>query len=83
MVLDLTMASPAVSRQALPCMWTITLIICGFIEHPYLWFLHCQNPLILGAKLSKEPQVPTTDATSSMLPDDTLHAKGPANLTVL
>ena len=57
----------------------------------YLWVhrtplpmgLHCQNPLILGAKLSKEPQVPTTDTTSSMLPDDTLHAEGPINPTVL
>ena len=29
--------------------------------------LHCQNPLTLGAKLSKEPQVPTTDATSDRL----------------
>ena len=53
----------------------------------YLWVhrtplpmgLHCQNPLTLGAKLSKEPLVPTTDATSSMLPDDTLHAEGPTN----
>ena len=45
--------------------------------------LHCQNPLTLGAKLPKEPQVPTTDATSSMLPDDTLHTEGPTNLTVL
>ena len=51
----------------------------------YLWVhriplpmgFHCQNPLTLGAGLSKEPLVPTTDATSSMLPDDTLHAKGP------
>ena len=53
----------------------------------YLWVcrtplpmgLHCQNPLTLGAKLSKEPLVPTTDVTSSMLPDDTLHAEGPTN----
>ena len=53
----------------------------------YLWVrrtplpmgLHCQNPLTLGVRLSKEPLVPTTDATSSMLPDDTLHAKGPTN----
>ena len=57
----------------------------------YLWVhrtplpmgLHCQNPLILGSKLSKEPQVPTTDAASSMLPDDTLHTEGPTNPTVL
>ena len=53
----------------------------------YLWVhrtplpmaLHCQNPLTLGIKLSKEPLVPTTDVTSSMLPDDTLHAEGPTN----
>ena len=57
----------------------------------YLWVhrtplpmgLHCQNPLILGAKFSKEPQVPTTDATSSMLPDDTLHTEGLINPMVL
>ena len=57
----------------------------------YLWVqrtplpmgLHCQKPLTMGAKLSKEPQVPTTDAASSMLPDDTLHTEGPTNLTVL
>ena len=57
----------------------------------YLWVhrtplpmgLHCQNPLTMGAKSSKEPQVPTTDATSSMLPDDTLHAEGPTNQMVL
>ena len=57
----------------------------------YLWVhrtplpmgLHCQNPLTMGAKSSKEPQVPTTDAASSMLPDDTLHAEGPTNPMVL
>ena len=57
----------------------------------YLWVhrtplpmgLHCQNPLTMEAKSSKEPQVPTTDAASSMLPDDTLHAEGPTNLMVL
>ena len=57
----------------------------------YLWVcrtplpmgLHCQNPLILGVKLSKEPLVPATDVASSMLPDDTLHVEGPANPTAL
>ena len=57
----------------------------------YLWVhrtplpmgLHCQNPLTMGAKSSKEPQVPATDATSSMLPDDTLHTERPTNLMVL
>ena len=82
-VLEPVMASPAVSRQALPCMWTITSIICGFVEHPYLWIYIVKNPLTLGAKLSKEPLVPTTDAASSMLPDDTLHAEGPTNPTWL
>ena len=55
----------------------------------YLWVcrtplpmgLHCQNPLTLGVKLSKEPLVPTTVATSSMLPDDTLHGEGSTNPT--
>ena len=41
--------------------------------------LHGQSPLILGVKLSKEPLAPATDAASSMLPDDTLHVKGPTN----
>ena len=53
----------------------------------YLWVhrtplpmgLHCQSPLILGVKLPKEPLTPATNATSSMLPDDTLHVKGPTN----
>ena len=57
----------------------------------YLWVhitplpmgLHCQNPLTLGVKLPKEPPAPTTDSTSSMLPDDTLHGEGPTNPTVL
>ena len=57
----------------------------------YLWVhrtplpmgLHSQNPLTLGVKLSKEPLAPTTNATSSMLPDDTLHAKGTTNPTAL
>ena len=57
----------------------------------YLWVhrtplpmgLHCQSPLLLRARLLKEPQLPTTDAPSSMLPDDTLHPEGPTNLTVL
>ena len=57
----------------------------------YLW-VHRTPPtygftlsdsLTMGAKSSKEQQVPTTDATSSMLPDDTLHAEGPTNPTVL
>ena len=57
----------------------------------YLWVhrtplpmgLHCQNPLIIGAKLSKGPQIPTTGAASSMLPDDPLHTEGANNPTVL
>ena len=57
----------------------------------YLWVcrtplpmgLHCQNPLTLGVKLSKEPLAPATDATSSMLPDDTLHVEEPTNLMAL
>ena len=57
----------------------------------YLWVhrtplpmgLHGQNPLTMGARLSKGPQVLTTGTTSSMLPDETLHAEGPINLTVL
>ena len=57
----------------------------------YLWVcrtplpmaLHCQNPLTLGVKLSKEPLAPATDAACSMLPDDTLHVEGPTNLMAL
>ena len=41
--------------------------------------LHCQNPLMLGVKLPKEPLAAVTDATSSMLPGGTLHVKGPTN----
>ena len=83
MVLDPAMASPAVSRQALPCMWTIILVICGSIEHLLPMDLHCQNPLIIGAKLSKGPQIPTTGATSSVLPDDPLCTEGATNSMVL
>ena len=57
----------------------------------YLWVcrtplpmgLHCQNPLTLGVKLPKEPPVPTSDAASSMLPDETLHSEGSTNPTAL
>ena len=63
----------------------IALHVDNYLD--YLWVcrtplpmgLHCQNPLTLGVKLSKEPLAPATDATSSMLPDDTLHVKGPTN----
>ena len=66
-----------------------TLHVDNYLD--YLWVhrtplpmgLHCQNPLTLGVKLSKEPLVPTTDATSSMLPDDILHAKESTNLMAL
>ena len=34
----------AVSRQALLCMWTITLIICGSMEHLYLWVYIVRTP---------------------------------------
>ena len=67
----------------------IALHVDNYLD--YLWVhrtplpmgLHCQDPLTLGAKLSKEPLVPTTDAASSMLPDDTLHTEGPTNPTAL
>ena len=57
----------------------------------YLWVcrtplpmgLHCQNPLTLGPRLSREPLAPTIDAISSMLHDDILHAEGPTNPTAL
>ena len=57
----------------------------------YLWVrrtplpmgLLCQSPLTLGVKLSKEPLAPANNATSSMLPDDTLHVEGPTNLMAL
>ena len=51
----------------------------------YLWVhrtplpmgLHCQNPLIIGAKSSKGPQTPATGAASSVLPDDPFTLKRP------
>ena len=57
----------------------------------YLWVhrtplpmgLHCQNPLVIGAKLSNGPQTPTTGAASSILPDDPLHTEGATNSMVL
>ena len=45
--------------------------------------LHCQNPLMLGVKLPKEPLAAVTDATSSMLPGGTLYVGEPTNLTAL
>ena len=47
----------AVSRQVLPCMWTITWTICGFVEHPYLWVYIVRIPQPRGVKLSKECHV--------------------------
>ena len=43
---------------------------------PLLMGLHCQNPLVIGAELSKGPQTPITGAASSVLPDDPLHTEG-------
>ena len=78
MVLDSTMASPAASRQALLCMWTITLTICGFIEHLYLW-VYIVRTLVIGARSPKGPQAPPTGAAPSMMPDDPLHTEGAIN----
>ena len=41
--------------------------------------LHCQNPLMYGVKLPKEPLAAVTDATSSMLPGGTLYVGEPTN----
>ena len=41
--------------------------------------LHCQNPLMLGVKLPKEPLAAVTNATSSMLPGGTLYVGEPTN----
>ena len=43
-VLDLTMASPAVFRQALLSMWKIITNICGSVGHLYLWVYIASAP---------------------------------------
>ena len=45
--------------------------------------LHCQNPLMYGVKLPKEPLAAVTDVTSSMLPGGTLYVGEPTNPTAL
>ena len=80
----------SVSSNGIPC-----CIQAGTAVHmdnyfDYLWVhrtplpmgLHFQNPLVMGAKLSKGPQTPTTGAASSVLPDDPLPTEGATNLTV-
>ena len=57
----------------------------------YLWVhrtplhmgLQCQNPLVIGAKLSKVPQIPTMGAACSVLSNDPFHTEVATNLTVL
>ena len=82
-VLDPTMASPTVSRQALLCTWTIILVICGSIETPLPMGLHCQNPLVIGAEVSKGAQTPIASAASSILSDDPFHTEGATSPMVL
>ena len=45
--------------------------------------LHCQNPLMCGVKLPKEPLATVTDVAPSMLPGGTLYVGEPTNLTTL
>ena len=45
--------------------------------------LHCQNPLMCGVKLPKEPLATFTDVTLSMPPGDTPNFGDPTNLTAL
>ena len=45
--------------------------------------LHCQNPLMCGVKLPKEPLATVTNVTPSMLPGGTLYVGKPTNLTAL
>ena len=45
--------------------------------------LHCQTPLMSGAKLPKELLATVTDVTFSMLPGDTPNIGDPINLTAL
>ena len=56
----------------------------------YLWVcrtplpmgLHCQNPLVIGARSPKGPQAPSTGAVPSVLPDDPLHIAEATNSMV-
>ena len=50
---------------------------------PLLMGLHCQNPLMCGVKLPKEPLATVTDVTPSMLPGGALYVGEPTNLTTL
>ena len=45
--------------------------------------LHCQNPLMSGAKLPKELLATVTNVTLSMLPGDTPNIGEPINSTAL
>ena len=45
--------------------------------------LHCQNPLMCGVKLPKEPLATFTDVTLSMPPGDTPNIGDPTNSTAL
>ena len=78
------------SNNGVPC-----CIQAGTAEHvgnyfDYWWVhrtplpmgLHCQNPLVIGAKSPKGPQAPSTGAVTSVLPDDPLHTAEPTNLTL-
>ena len=57
----------------------------------YLWVhrtplpmgLHCQNPLVIGARSPKGLQAPSTGAAPSVMPDDPLHTEGAINSMVL
>ena len=50
---------------------------------PLAMGLHCQNPLVIGAKLLKGPQTPTSGAAPSMLPDGPLNTEGATGSMVL
>ena len=44
--------------------------------------LHCQSPLVMGARSPGGPQAPSTGAAPSVLPDDLLHTAEAMNSTV-
>ena len=92
-VLDSKMVSPAASRQALLCMWTITLTIYGSIEHLYLWVCIVRAPWSWGQGHQEDhrphPQVQSpvcclmTSFTLQKPPTRQFHGRREANPNVL
>ena len=78
------------TSDGVPCIQAGTALhVDNYLDHlqvcrtPLPMGLHCQNPLMFGVKLPKEPLAAVTDAASGMLPSGTLHIEGPIDLTAL